>query len=307
MTPKTLSELSVRDLDVDGPVATRVKEEPPRVLQGKSRAVIFVHGYNNTRPVAREYYAKFTTALEKIYGESGRRVRDFLVAFHWPGDANLGPISFASYPLEISDAKASAEKLAAYLRELQGPNGGPIQLDFVAHSLGCRMFLETIRELLSSVESLTIRFGVVCLMAAAVQVDMLELGERLGGILENPQLFRRLLILHSTGDDVLHYAFPLGQTLAWEGFFPTALGRFGPPHWVPGNKEAVNELNHGEYWWRKDSNEQLAAYHVARQLDLGVVPLQIPSRSMVEHRTPGGVPLTERPLPEHHLPEIVSS
>lgn len=295
MTLETWHELSVREREhpVGGAVADRVREGPPPFVQGRSRLVILVHGYNNDLQDARRSYSEFEDNLRRLYNEGGSRVSDLLGKFHWPGDANLGPVSFISYPFEITDARESAERLADFLRDLHGPGGGLVQLDFVAHSLGCRMLLETL-ELIPDIGVVKVFFGAICLMAAAVQVNMVEPGGPLGETLWIPL---RLLILHSTGDRVLHYAFPLGQTLAGEGFFPTALGRFRPPPWVPGMHVAVDGLGHGDYW-----RSRLSAYHVARLLALGVVPELIPPRLLPLHQPPSAHSPPEHRLPEHRLP-----
>jgi hypothetical protein len=39
----------------------------------------------------------------------------------------------------------------------------------------------------------------------------------------------RTRTLFSEADNVLHWAFPPGETAALEGFFPQAVGRFGNP------------------------------------------------------------------------------
>lgn len=288
MTPETWHELSVRTRLVGGPVAREVAEGPPPFVQGRSRLVVLVHGYNNALADARASYVTFSGRLRQTYADGGPQVPDLLAKFYWPGDADLGPVSFLSYPFEIDDAENSAKKLAGFLRGLRGPEGAPVELDIVAHSLGCRVLLETIRELLPTLERLAVHFGVVCLMAAAVQVDMVEPDARLGAAVDAP---RRLLVLHSTGDRVLHYAFPLGQTAAGEGFFPVALGRFAPPPWVPGEHEAIDELDHGQYW-----GAEASAYHVARRLGLGVVSASPPARSLPRHETP------TRELPSRDLP-----
>jgi len=288
MNPETWHELSVRICPAGGPVAPEVAEGPPFFVQGRSRLVVLLHGYNNTLSVARGYYAVFGGHLQDAYSDGGPLVPDLLAKFHWPGDANLGPVSFISYPFEIDDAENSAKKLAGFLRGLRGPGGAPVQLDIVAASLGCRVLLETIRELLPTLQQLAVHFGVVCLMAAAVPVDMMDPGERLEHTLEAP---RRLLVLHSTGDRVLHYAFPLGQTAAGEGFFPTALGRFGPPPWAPGEHVPVDELDHGEYW-----GAEVTAYETAKRLDLGPVLARAPERSLPRYDTP------TREMPTRDLP-----
>ena len=84
-------------------------------------------------------------------------------------------------------------------------------------------------------------------MAAAVPVNLVGYG--------NP-LYKGCLLpafsqcLHSRSDDVLHWAFPPGETASGEAFFPTAVGRFGEPS---GNWRAnfpFDTFGHGDYWSR---------------------------------------------------------
>jgi hypothetical protein len=64
-------------------------------------------------------------------------------------------------------------------------------------------------------------------------------------------------VLYSKGDEVLHWTFPLGETAAGEGFFPTAVGRTGgPPNtWhVPNAMSHAGEAySHGSYWPGEES------------------------------------------------------
>lgn len=295
MTQGTRHELSVRLYEVDGPVAHKVREGPPLFAQGRSRLVMLVHGFDNTYADARHNYSNFTGLLQKMFEEGRSRVSDLLAKFYWPGDAkHLGLLSRVTYPRQITNAKKSSERLADFLRELHGPGGGPIQLDFIAHSLGCRMVLETISALVHNRElkRLRIYFGLICLMAPAVQVDMVESKKTLlGRFLSKPEQHNKnllkLLILHSSSDWALGFFFRCGQWFAGEGFTSEALGKCRPPSSVPGEKVAVDELRHEDYW-----KSDLSANHVAKGLGLGDVR-EIPPRHLPKHWS----------LPERRPPE----
>ncbi len=293
MNRETGRELSVRTAEVGGRVAARVTESPPPSVQGRSRIVILLHGYNVTLEGARQRYAQFTDILVALHQPPTVSIWEPLVRFHWPGDARPRFLSAASYPFQIKDARKSADRLASFLADLHGPAGGPIQIDIVAHSLGCRTALETLERLLPARARPRVHLGILCLMAAAVQVNMLEPADPLGRALAAP---RRQLILHSTGDRVLRFAFPLGQTLAGEGFFPKALGRFRPPPWVPGEKRALDELGHGDYW-----SSERSVTHVARRLALGVLRSGEFARSLPRHELPQASPRPARSTPVHPL------
>src|SRR4029077_7441266 len=95
-----------------------------------------------------------------------------------------------------------------------------------------------------------IQFGTIVLMAAAVVVRHVDQG---GQLRSAAKLSERTLVLCSEGGPSLQWAFPLGETAARDGFFPTAVGRFGGPlqTWkqrVPMATAAGTPYVHGSYW-----------------------------------------------------------
>jgi len=142
----------------------------------------------------------------------------FFVGVLWSGDARWIP--FIDYPIEGSEAIKSGQLLAEYLT---ANFGGANSVSFCSHSLGARMVLETIRNLPSSV-----RVSTVTIMAGAIDDTCLsseysDAAGRLG----------KISVLASNSDDVLKWAFPVGNPVAgivtrgdpyWHG----ALGRHGP-------------------------------------------------------------------------------
>lgn len=269
-------ELSVRTSCVGGDVKDEIEElGPPPPVQGRSQVAILIHGFNNTRKAARNSYQDLFDNLEESLPGIGDDPEGRFRGFHWPGDANLGPVSFVSYPVEIGDAKKSARSLARFLRRLRGPGIQDfVQVDIVAHSLGCRVILETMTELLGDGVSYPVVFRDVCLMAAAVPLYMVDDGAELRPGAELP---RRLVVLHSYADLVLAGAFPLGQTLGGEGFFPGALGRYGPPPGLPlPGGTRMPGLGHTKYW-----KDKAVSSHVATFLNL----INIPSREVQTRAT----------------------
>jgi hypothetical protein len=128
----------------------------------------------------------------------------------------------------------------------------------------------------------------VVLMAAAVPDFMVVPPHALAAAAAAAE---SVVVLHSTSDPVLHFAFPPGQTAAGpgEGLLPTALGRFGPPPGMAGRVEPhrVMDAGHGDYWGKtdKESKESIrstAAGHVADALRLGQV-----ARTVASARRPG--------------------
>lgn len=243
--------LSVRVSDSGGGVATSVKSDTPITT---SRIVLLIHGYNNYPKDARESYAQF---LEKS-GLSSSSGAGQVYGFLWPGDTRWGEVvSAASYPLEIKPAKKSANVLSEFLTQNPAPGGWPLEITLVCHSLGNRVALELIDKLIASSKN-PVRIVATCLMAAAVPVRMVEDGENLNA----PALATgRSLVLYSENDWVLHWAFPVGETLALEGFFPKAVGRFGEPlSGVWSRREAMTGYGHSDYWSGEKSTNMAALF-----------------------------------------------
>jgi pimeloyl-ACP methyl ester carboxylesterase len=231
-------------------VADAVEQGPGQWIAHAGRVILFVHGYNNTFPVAREAYDTFSAGLAARAQDAASEIFDPLYRFYWPGDEDLGILSFMSYPVETEDAKASASRLVEFLRDLYSTSGHPARpIDIVSHSLGGRVVLETLAALAQA----GILDGVlkrVCLMAPAVLVEHVEPG---GELYDGATLPESLTILTSEDDWVLWLAFPLGQTMA-EGGSGCALGRYGPPPGLPARHEPVSGgVGHTDYWECPDS------------------------------------------------------
>jgi hypothetical protein len=242
------NELSVRTDPVGGAVASSVKENPDHGPLGHSRLILLIHGYNNTQDAASKSYSSFLQNFRDAWPGRIDLLND-MFKFFWPGDKNWGPASFASFPLEIGPAKESAARLTSYLANLVGPNGTHVDLYFVAHSLGNRMLLEMLTLFSGGSRNSLIQMRGMCLMAAAVPVAMVRSGGRLSGAAQ----LARSSTLFSPDDKVLHFAFPLGETLAFEGFFPRAVGRFGEPPNLWTNAQPMNRYDHGSYWPTPDT------------------------------------------------------
>lgn len=275
--------LSLRERPAGGAVSDRVSELTPPFPQGRRRVVLLVHGYNNTESAARRSYDLFAGDLAAL-GAGGRAALDDIGGLYWPGDADLGPVSFLSYPLEIAPAKATAERLAEYLRTLAGPAGTPTEIYFACHSLGNRVLLELLDLLAAEPAPLGHVAGAV-LMAAAVPVDMVDAG---GPLESGATLPGRTLVLYSRNDRVLHWAFPLGETAAGEGFFPTAVGRFGQPPGAWTERQELAGDDHGDYW-----ADPRAAARVARLLGVAV-PREIEAAALAGRKLPAATQVGRR-------------
>ncbi|WP_418317237.1 alpha/beta hydrolase [Piscinibacter sakaiensis] len=217
----------------------------------QSELLVLVHGYNNHLQEASEAYAAtrrrqrarlptdaLQAAFDRLLGDS-----------FWPGDADwaglIDKLDFLFYSSAVGVARAVGAALAAHLRG----RGDVLVVHFLAHSLGCRVVLECIRQLQQEGGP---SIGKVCLMAAAVPTYMTCPGGGLYGALTAPQALR---ILFSPADPVLGGAFPPGQTLAGEGLLPIAVGLHGDIPISPGavDRDHIPGARHGDYWGAADN------------------------------------------------------
>ncbi len=274
--PTAINELSVREPGVEagGSVGGVHFPSSSETLEGKGAAVLFVHGYNNSRSGARASFEGFVAALESASGRGSLPWPVFGV--QWPGDEPNAAISAASYPLKIKVAQRAAEKIFEHLTGIFGPGGAPIILHVVAHSLGCRLTLELLDKLARGTPGANVIIRSVTLMAAAVPVGKVETDGRLRRGVDSVD---RVCVLHSTGDSVLHWAFPLGQTAGGDGFFPTAIGRFGGPSglWMRAMSMSAegNLYGHSNYWQGAESASTAAAFMgvaVANAIPVSLTP-----------------------------------
>jgi hypothetical protein len=261
----------------------RIEEPGGGSPNGSRRIILLVHGYNNDKQQAEESYE----ALMRHLPEEQPHIADQVWWLFWPsyvepvsgtaldyrisvsgsevGTESNSALSVPTYAWQVLKARDVGRELGRYLRELQQGDDAPTEVVFVAHSLGCRVVLEALRELLdgSTDEAERDRVPCVCLMAAAVPTFMVDEGARLEQAATLPQA---TYILHSRADMVLRWAFRGGQgaaslllTLGFggddgaavpdegEGVYPEAVGRYGNPTavWL---RRAETGLGHSGYW-----------------------------------------------------------
>lgn len=219
---------------------------------GRHRGLVLVHGFNNTDGEAAHAYHGFRAKQMEYGGALPEELNRYFSDVFWPGDADLpwflDYADFLVYPVAVGRARESARALATLLTRM--PNLE--RVDFVAHSLGCRVVLETLLRLEHAALP---RVERVCLMAGAVPSEMLEPGGRFHQLLARMQARdTRVYVLHSRNDKVLHLAFPAGQALAGREEASTrALGRYGPTAAMPGQgstltDDQVRGAGHSNYW-----------------------------------------------------------
>jgi hypothetical protein len=284
-----INELSVREAGVDagGSVSAARVPAGSDSLEGKGAAVLFVHGYNNSRSAALGSFQGFVEGLEKATGRGSLPWPVFGV--QWPGDEPNAVLSAASYPLKIGVARKAAEKIFAYLTGISGPGGAPVVMHVVAHSLGCRLTLELIQLLARGTPGANVVVASVTLMAAAVPVGKVDPD---GNLRAGVDLAGRICVLHSTGDSVLHWAFPMGETAGGDGFFPTAVGRFGGPSGIWARSASMSAdgklYGHSSYWSGVESASAAAAFlgiAVANAIPVSYTPShELPRPGVIEPR-----------------------
>jgi pimeloyl-ACP methyl ester carboxylesterase len=241
----------------------------------RRECLVLVHGFNNTDSEAAVAYFGFRGRQQEIFGTPDpvafdRRFGDA----YWPGDADwwsfFDKVDFLIYPSSVHTAVKAAPELAKLLWRM--PNLE--RVDFIGHSLGCRVTLETLVQLRTRTLP---RIGRIVLMAAAVPSEMLERGGKFHALLmELAAEGTTIQVLHSKQDSVLHYAFPPGQSLAGgKEASDRALGRFGPSPFMPGYRATLTDreiagASHSDYWGHsKTPPSRLATEEAGRFLSLG--------------------------------------
>jgi pimeloyl-ACP methyl ester carboxylesterase len=142
----------------------------------RRRCAFMVHGFNNhAGEAARAYNGFRVQQLARVPGLSELALDRRLADVHWPGDAEwwgpLDPLDFLVYPEAVAHARESAAQLAALIAHALPALD---VVDFVGHSLGCRVILETLQRMAD--DDTPVHVGRVVLMAAAVPADFLEPG-----------------------------------------------------------------------------------------------------------------------------------
>lgn len=308
MTTFRQTRMTFRRADEGGDVLDRPKVCPGNALTGQRYLVLLIHGFNNNKGEAQKAYKGFKNLQRKIGGLNFDQAitGGLLVEFYWPGDVGYFPAK--NYEDSLERAIKIAHQLPGALRRAVGHND-PIEIDIVAHSMGCRLALEMVRKL-TVVRDVFVR-RIAC-MAAAVPIFLLEPPERLRAGLDHSSV-EKVMSLFSRDDGVLYYGFAFGQLDAqgeswtegdeWREGATIALGY---ECWISANpssilgKEAQKKINgagHSDYWgWEKKTRNKQGRQANSFVKDfLGftsvglreVLPREKDSRETVMARTPG--------------------
>lgn len=197
--------------------------------------LIATHGFNVDRADGIACLSNWAKLLQLPQPGS------LFIGLLWPGDSIWA--HGLDYPGEPRIADEAAALLAPFLNQYFG---GAASLSLASHSLGARVVLGTVAQLSRPVRRLVIMAGAVddnCLnsdfSSAAANVEVLS-------------------VLSSSKDEVLSFAFPLGNFMAGildqgHPWWHAALGHCGPVQSWPANLRAPfmipDEWNyqHGNY------------------------------------------------------------
>jgi hypothetical protein len=236
---------------------------------------MFIHGFNNSEKAAAATWRGTAEELLRCQVDLGA-----VVLFYWPGDySRWEVVSAMNYPGTVPIAEETAELLAAYLRRTAQDRRVPLQLSFVAHSLGSLVVLETVRLLRTARANVIVRD--VLLMAAAVPEGFCVPGEAYGHPF-SPEANE--VALYSLDDGILKMFFQVGQEIAYR--FPEnrrrAVGRSGGPGAGRGQRWAaaahMDGFDHGDYWKKPASVAEIARIVAPNRGD------PIPSSGLGERR-----------------------
>ncbi|RYY28729.1 MAG: alpha/beta hydrolase [Sphingomonadales bacterium] len=236
------------------------KISPSNLFVREDKLVILIHGFNVTEEAANLSYDHFERYLSPD-------VRSRIVRLYWPGDTStvadsergeqgllsrvISPICYMAKPktaLGASQLLRDLLKEAFRARQANGRNS-PLEICFIAHSLGCRLTLEALERLIVT-KGTNSELPFTLLMAAAVpQYAVTGSGSFTNMINQLDHLW----VLHSSDDKVLKRFFRPGQ-LAEHAHFPDfrlsvrrALGRRGMPS-TDRIKVLGGSWDHSDYW-----------------------------------------------------------
>ena len=262
------NELWARTQPAGGDLAD-VSEHSGDSMNGKSEVVLLIHGYNAPVKSQRDEYQVFiedvaSKGIRPVIAPSFGAPGFPVFKFFWPGDWD-NMFSAAAYMQMVGRAPKVGDRLEKYLNSLSGPGGAPMLIHIVSHSLGNRVTLELLDYLRTRTQSGQHQIVSYTLMAAAVPENRVKQGNELH---DATLSVGKRQVLYSRSDTVLHWAFPPGETLAGEGFFPTAIGRSGEPSSLWTTRRDFSNIptdghdgyRHSDYWRGDISADEAAKF-----------------------------------------------
>lgn len=247
----------------------------PRFYDEQDLRIILIHGFRNSESEAMESYERFRTYLASF----DLYIATKLFSLVWPGDAfGMNPARYFDY--NVQNALACGLALANFLDGRIAREGPRCQFIIIAHSLGCRLTAEMMKELSRLNPSACSRFKLI-FMAGAVPVGDVQNNSKYGASLAAAGYVANFF---SPDDEVLSGWFPLGEMGGgrwdWE-----AIGLNGQPltfGWS--QRQHMEGFRHGDYWQKRS-----AAEFVARILGVAV-PNAIAANVPLNFRPPEFIP-----------------
>lgn len=130
------------------------------------RALLFIHGYNNSFEDAVQRAAQIAAASD---------YDGFIYVFSWPSQGR-----FASYAADMDFAETSEPELVRFMKMILTA-GTPVRLDVIAHSMGSQIFLRSLEGLRSVFDVRVgnsgwdrLRFGQLIFAAPDVSVPLFQ-------------------------------------------------------------------------------------------------------------------------------------
>jgi Alpha/beta hydrolase of unknown function (DUF900) len=219
------SEVTVLDADRPGSTSDLTSELMATI---HGRDVFFAtHGFEVNQADGTERLGFWLDNLQQsLSAASPGTVGPVPIGILWPGDATI-PL-FVDYIIEGHEAISSGNLLSRFLNK---NFTGAVTLSFASHSLGARVVLQTIRGLAP-------QFSVRRVLMMAGAIDNTCLTDEYKDVFKKISQTAEVSILASVNDDVLAFAFPLGNPLQriidlTHPLFRAALGHIGPAAPLP--------------------------------------------------------------------------
>ncbi|WP_194847247.1 alpha/beta hydrolase [Candidatus Neptunochlamydia vexilliferae] len=155
------------------------------------RVAIVVHGMNNTAPEAYDSYGKLSSQIHMNY--------DYLIYYIWPG---AGILAHQSYN-NAQDRRLTSQ----YAELLKNLKNGSAKIDVIAHSMGNRFTLQTLKLLKSDFKNVLSNFFMV---APAVPHDCFEEEKKL--YYQSSHLADNIFVLWTSHDNAMkvYPTYPMG-------------------------------------------------------------------------------------------------
>jgi Alpha/beta hydrolase of unknown function (DUF900) len=232
-------------------------------LKAAQQLVILIHGFHNSPADAAASFESFRRRVDRAIPAHE------LWEFHWPGDHPRPWTSLATYGIRLGYSGAVGRLLGEFLLT---QNCKCVRI--VAHSLGCRVALETMRAMGTIGPGGPSVVRDVFLLAAAVPVPLCDGSKsRFPRPLGNPHEH----VFHSGRDLVLRSAFPRGQRSVGKHEEGRAVGLYGDPGATRWTDPWDAKLGHGKYW-----SDKRVSREILQRMGIATSPRSTPERGLAE-------------------------